>query len=653
MHSGSRERHRTPRMGFDDSAESEAFAASTSEGTQATSVNPRGRVSRPQQRIWKRSGKYEEEIIDITDEPTNDSPPAQASSQSPTRGKAMEEELESNSASTRFSDELDQSRTVTDSEQNINRSSRQEAWEEWFRILVEFRAENGHPNPKRDVVYQQKRLGEWANEQRKMMKKHTDGGSTGFVEERIARLNSIGFAWEGGNYQRQTAPATPETNDWEGWFVALKQFKAAMGHTTPSIESKLGIWVREQRSVLQNGRENDSDLSKARIAKLNSIDFTWTSESNEVSNHHKSWDDWLKLLIEFKRENGHVSPPHSTIYRGKKLGVWTTTQRVMMKRRNTGKGKDNSSFARTADSRISRLTAIGFDWKSAGDSVGIVSGGVETETINPTTMVAVEIDDLWPLIHHSTLHLLPPGKPRPGKIWNASKGIWLNISTSATSHTVAESNKSPSTTSPATTGMNVDRDSTDRDLTQKRALRDVVLGFPSQNKRARNDQTHQQQSQLEASLGLHKQPAGRPPKGMAWGSYKGEWAKAKPKTHPTGTGSKNGTVPQNPKCLQQNDGGYLSPDAKWNARTQMWNDKPPERLEWDPYNKQWVEEKAEPPRKQKLKQPRTPIIKKTPFSQQKLNPRVLKSTPAPNRQGVKTGQAKDEVETIVEETLDL
>ena len=70
------------------------------------------------------------------------------------------------------------------------------AWELQFQKLCTFVELNGH------AVIQQRRggtydpLAEWASSQRKHYKKHQNGQHTPLTEERIKRLNSIGFAWD-------------------------------------------------------------------------------------------------------------------------------------------------------------------------------------------------------------------------------------------------------------------------------------------------------------------------------------------------------------------------------------------------------------------------------------------------------------------------
>jgi hypothetical protein len=69
-------------------------------------------------------------------------------------------------------------------------------WESRFQELRTFVELNGH------AVFQERRGGtydsmaRWASSQRNLYIKHQNGQHTSLTEERIKRLDSIGFAWE-------------------------------------------------------------------------------------------------------------------------------------------------------------------------------------------------------------------------------------------------------------------------------------------------------------------------------------------------------------------------------------------------------------------------------------------------------------------------
>jgi len=90
------------------------------------------------------------------------------------------------------------------------------------------------------------------------------------TEERIAKLESIGFEW-----------SLASSLDWDRRFNELKQYKADYGGCSVPKEwsgnKQLGRWVSKQRvqyRYLQQGKE--SSMTEERIAKLESIGFEWS-----------------------------------------------------------------------------------------------------------------------------------------------------------------------------------------------------------------------------------------------------------------------------------------------------------------------------------------------------------------------------------------
>jgi predicted helicase len=84
------------------------------------------------------------------------------------------------------------------------------SWDEWFGLLLRFRAREGHcrvPHPHVEGTF---RLGGWVNKQRTKR--------DAMAVERRQRLDAIGFVWD------------PQTASWEEGFAALKNFKAREGH---------------------------------------------------------------------------------------------------------------------------------------------------------------------------------------------------------------------------------------------------------------------------------------------------------------------------------------------------------------------------------------------------------------------------------------
>jgi len=92
--------------------------------------------------------------------------------------------------------------------------------------------------------------------------------STGMTEERIRLLNAEDFIWE------------PQAYAWESRFTELCNFLAMNGHAAISrrIDSNdaLSRWVESQRINYRKYKNGvKSGMTEERIAKLDSINFTW------------------------------------------------------------------------------------------------------------------------------------------------------------------------------------------------------------------------------------------------------------------------------------------------------------------------------------------------------------------------------------------
>ena len=83
--------------------------------------------------------------------------------------------------------------------QKLAQAGRDENWEEVFAKLVEHKKQHGDANPKKKVEV----LGPWACRMRKLYNEKLEGKSTTLTDEKIAKLQSIGFKFD--SPRRQTA----------------------------------------------------------------------------------------------------------------------------------------------------------------------------------------------------------------------------------------------------------------------------------------------------------------------------------------------------------------------------------------------------------------------------------------------------------------
>ena len=85
-------------------------------------------------------------------------------------------------------------------------------------------------------------------------------------EERVARLDEIGFTWV----------IVENIRSWDESFELLKAYKDEYGHCMVPRRAEyrgfnLGVWVHNQRCTHKNGK-----LSEERVARLDGIGFCWS-----------------------------------------------------------------------------------------------------------------------------------------------------------------------------------------------------------------------------------------------------------------------------------------------------------------------------------------------------------------------------------------
>ena len=101
-------------------------------------------------------------------------------------------------------------------------------WDEWFGLLLRFKAREGHCLVPRRHIEGKSKLGSWVSVQRKIRDT--------ISAERKKRLDAIGFVWD------------PFESDWEEGLAALRKFKAREGHCRvpqDHVEGsfRLGSWA--------------------------------------------------------------------------------------------------------------------------------------------------------------------------------------------------------------------------------------------------------------------------------------------------------------------------------------------------------------------------------------------------------------------------
>jgi superfamily II DNA or RNA helicase len=175
-------------------------------------------------------------------------------------------------------------------------------WDEWFGLLMRFKAREGHCRVFQDHVEGNYRLGNWVNNLRQ--KRIRDALS----DERKLRLDAIGFVW---NVIEKA---------WEEGLAALTAFKAREGHCRVPLAHvegtyKLGQWVGFLR-----GKRIRDDLSDERKLRLDAIGFVWDK-------HKSVWEQGLAALKIFNAREGHCRVPARHVEGTVRLGQWVSVRR--------------------------------------------------------------------------------------------------------------------------------------------------------------------------------------------------------------------------------------------------------------------------------------------------------------------------------------
>eukprot|EP00527_Entomoneis_sp_CCMP2396_P002689 CAMPEP_0198142290 /NCGR_PEP_ID=MMETSP1443-20131203/5117_1 /TAXON_ID=186043 /ORGANISM="Entomoneis sp., Strain CCMP2396" /LENGTH=363 /DNA_ID=CAMNT_0043805261 /DNA_START=317 /DNA_END=1405 /DNA_ORIENTATION=- len=184
-------------------------------------------------------------------------------------------------------------------------------------------------------------LGFWMMTQRKQYKRFKEMKSTGMNQDRIDKLESLGFDWD------------PFGSLWTKRYQELEKYKNEKGDCLVSQKfkenSELGKWVSRQRHQYNRMKENKSTgMTQSRIDRLESLGFDWDPQGS-------LWTKRYQQLEKYKDGNGDCLVPKKYID-NPALGEWVNTQRSQYQR-----FKENKASRMTQD-RIDMMESLGFDW---------------------------------------------------------------------------------------------------------------------------------------------------------------------------------------------------------------------------------------------------------------------------------------------------
>jgi hypothetical protein len=230
-----------------------------------------------------------------------------------------------------------------------------DGWQHKFELLCAFQRENGHCRVPQRYIVASVRLGAWVKTQRRYYQNYKKGKVASInAEERLARLNSIGFVWS-------MKASMLESDTWQAKFKLLCAFQRENGHCRVPrsfiVHSlRLGAWVNGQRNRYQNFKKGKvAPVTEERIAQLHSIGFEWSMKN--LMSDNVTWQHKFELLCGFQRENGHCRVPTSYIVDSVRLSIWVNLQRHYYQ--NSKKGK----VAPITEERIAQLNSIGLEWR--------------------------------------------------------------------------------------------------------------------------------------------------------------------------------------------------------------------------------------------------------------------------------------------------
>lgn len=245
-----------------------------------------------------------------------------------------------------------------------------------YKELVEFKRENGHclvpkkypANP--SLSYFVFRMRAFYS------KKKKSGEKNYLTQERINRLNKIGFSWwtKSTDAQKKVEAQRREPKKdlkWDSYFEQFVQFQNKFGSSLiPKVypeNQTLSSWAHRQRiSKRKLDRGEESDLTMEQKKRLDEIGFIWNAKSSDEwkaielrrkrEDAEKLWQKRFAQLVQFKAKKGHTRVPK--VYPANSgLSSWVFRQRAAYKQMMNGEEVNG-----VTPERLKKLQDIGFEF---------------------------------------------------------------------------------------------------------------------------------------------------------------------------------------------------------------------------------------------------------------------------------------------------
>lgn len=267
------------------------------------------------------------------------------------RGVATKERLKSIGTERRFLLDLQMKAMTGDKSHWL--SHKQRPWEDYFQDLLAWKEQfNTFSIPR--IPGGKFILARWAVKQRLFYKMRTDGRRVkgGIItQERIDKLNAIGFPWTLGGNNKDNGLKSNDPGIWNMRFNQLKNYCKSYGTCNVPVNweenTALSHWVvnmRRKHIAMLNGKGQKS-LTEERVYMLNQINFVWRPQPKEYT-----WLERFNHVKVFHSKHGHCDVPPD-YYLDTNLCFWVRSQRWLKLEGGLSK------------KRVTMLETLGFKWE--------------------------------------------------------------------------------------------------------------------------------------------------------------------------------------------------------------------------------------------------------------------------------------------------
>eukprot|EP00980_Cylindrotheca_fusiformis_P003752 scaffold833_cov92-Cylindrotheca_fusiformis.AAC.6 len=231
--------------------------------------------------------------------------------------------------------------------------NQKDTWNQRLKELKLYKEKHGDCNV--PLHFQDnKQLGRWVDKQRTYYKHRQEGKKSSMSDERISKLEDLGFAWK-----IREADKVP----WDLRISELKQYIELHGDcNVPYHYSKnkaLGKWVSRQREFYKFKLAGlRSSLTDERVKELEDIGFAWKVRDRT---DYVPWEQRIKELKAYKEKHGDCNVPKEYA-QNKNLGKWMDQQKTFYSLKKSGQPSPLTT------ERMKELEAIGLSLEILEDA---------------------------------------------------------------------------------------------------------------------------------------------------------------------------------------------------------------------------------------------------------------------------------------------